>query len=237
MTPVSEILMSLMDHARQDLSLPELLCQDVCRRLPISAAGIGLMNEMGSIEMAVGSDERASALEELQLSLSEGPCLDAHATGRIVIHSEVGARAHERWPLYTPAILAMDVRAIFSFPLRIGGIHLGVLDLFRNKVGRLEDDQLEWALHYVDAAVMVLIHLQSTERVGPRGEPIAGGQGPVEIAFRGHPEVHQATGMISVQSGVRLNEALMLLRARAFAMGRPITDVARDVVARQIHFT
>lgn len=237
MTPVSEILMSLMDHAHQDLSLPELLCQDACRRLPISAAGIALMNDTGAIEMTVGSDERASTIEELQLSLSEGPCLDAHATGRLVIHPDLGALALELWPLYTPAVLALGVRAIFSFPLRIGGIYLGVLDLFRDAVGRLDPHELEWALHYVDAAVMVLIHLQSMDRAGPRGESTTGIEGPVELAFHGHPEVHQATGMIAVQAGVRLNEALMLLRARAFAMGRPISEVAHGVVSGQIRFT
>jgi hypothetical protein len=49
-------------------------------------------------------------------------------------------------------------------------------------------------------------------------------------------QVHQAAGMISVQLGVSLAEALVRLRARAFAEDRLIAEVAADVVARRLRF-
>ena len=49
--------------------------------------------------------------------------------------------------------------------------------------------------------------------------------------------MHQAAGMVSVQAGVSLAEALVLLRARAFAVERPVLDVARDVLARVVTFS
>ena len=48
--------------------------------------------------------------------------------------------------------------------------------------------------------------------------------------------VHQASGMIMIQLGVEIYEALSRLRAFAFAEGRSVTDVARDVVARALRF-
>jgi AmiR/NasT family two-component response regulator len=48
--------------------------------------------------------------------------------------------------------------------------------------------------------------------------------------------VHQATGVVAVHAGVPLTEALLLLRARAFAEQRPIGDVARDVLDGMVHF-
>ena len=60
--------------------------------------------------------------------------------------------------------------------------------------------------------------------------------GPMEIAFQSHPEVHQASGMVSVQANVSLSDALLLLRAHAFTQDRPIADVARDVVERRLSF-
>ena len=49
--------------------------------------------------------------------------------------------------------------------------------------------------------------------------------------------MHQATGMIAVEASVPLTQALVLLRARAFAAERPILDLARDVIARTVRFT
>ena len=47
-------------------------------------------------------------------------------------------------------------------------------------------------------------------------------------------EVHQATGMISLQLGVSMDEAFVRLRAHAFVAGRPLRAVAGDVVTRRL---
>ena len=49
-------------------------------------------------------------------------------------------------------------------------------------------------------------------------------------------EVHQATGVVSVQAAVGLAEALVLLRARAFADERPLGELARDVLDGSVDF-
>ena len=50
-------------------------------------------------------------------------------------------------------------------------------------------------------------------------------------------QVHQATGMVQVQLGVTIEEAFLMLRAHAFAAGRPVAGVARDVVERRLRFS
>lgn len=236
MTPSEEILLSLTQGVRSTATLPELLCQDACRRLRLWGAGIVLMDENGSIELAVGSDDRSTELENLQLTLGEGPCVDAFATGRLVLHSDLRAPGSDRWPVYTPAALELGARGIFSCPLRIGGIRLGVLDLYRDVPGPLDDADLSLALHYADAAVLLVLHLQS----GP-AEAVDGAEAQtvvdrLDIEFHGRAEVHQATGMVAVQAGVGLTEALLLLRARAFVESRTVAEVAVDVVDRVIVF-
>ncbi|HEY5172431.1 MAG TPA: ANTAR domain-containing protein, partial [Acidimicrobiia bacterium] len=49
-------------------------------------------------------------------------------------------------------------------------------------------------------------------------------------------QVHQATGRISVQAGVSLADALVLLRAYSFSRDRPISDVAADVGSGLLRF-
>ena len=47
-------------------------------------------------------------------------------------------------------------------------------------------------------------------------------------------EVHQASGMVSVQLGVGVGEALVRLRAHAYAAEQPLREVAADVVGRRL---
>ena len=49
-------------------------------------------------------------------------------------------------------------------------------------------------------------------------------------------EVHQAAGMVSEQLDLRTSDALVLLRAAAYASERPIDDLAHDVVTRRLRF-
>ena len=50
------------------------------------------------------------------------------------------------------------------------------------------------------------------------------------------PQVHQATGMISVQLDLGMQDAFARLRGRAFADRRSLAEVAADVVARRLRF-
>ena len=49
-------------------------------------------------------------------------------------------------------------------------------------------------------------------------------------------EVHQAAGMLSEQLDIRSPDALVLLRAAAYASERPIDQIAHEVVVRRLRF-
>ena len=49
-------------------------------------------------------------------------------------------------------------------------------------------------------------------------------------------ELFQSQGMVMVQLGVSLAEALTRIRAYAYAEDRRLTDVAADIVARRLRF-
>ena len=243
MTRAADILLTLMNEngVSPGKSLPALLCEDARRRLPVMGVGITLVDADGLVTRAAASDAGSSSLEDLQLDLGEGPAVEAVRFERLVMVPDLSAVTPDRWPAYTPAALDRGVCAVMAYPLRIGGIHLGVLSLYRSDAGALDDADLALALHYADAAVLVLLHLQSLTNHGARAEPAASsvdGLPPIdtalEVAFQGQPEVHQATGMVSAQLRVDLKEALLLLRARAFAEGVPVLEVARAVVDRRM---
>ena len=194
------------------------------RTLPVSGVGLALMTDEGPAGTVAASDGGALTLEELQFTLGQGPCVDASRTGRPVLVSDLGGTPPPTWPRFGAGADAAGIRAVFALPLQVGGIRLGVLDLYRDTAGELSPDELADALLFADAATHLLLDLQAQDAA--RGTPPPHAL-PV---LDDRAEVHQATGVVSVRAGVTMAQALALLRARAYAEERPIGDLASDVL-------
>ena len=126
------------------------------------------------------------------------------------------------------------VRAVFAFPLHIGAIRVGALDLYRDRPGELGHERLSGALMAADAAALALLHLDLNDL--DNLDHTAGTDADENPATQ-QLQVHQATGMVQVQLNVTTEQAFLMLRARAFSTGRPLVDVAIDVVERRLRFS
>ena len=223
-TAVAEILSAVRADARDDDALPDSLVRLCARRLPVTGVGLALMTDEGPAGTVAASDAGAMQLEELQFTLGQGPCVDASRTGRPVLAPDLAATSPSTWPQFGAGADAAGLRAVFALPLQVGGIRLGVLDLYRDTAGELARKELADALSFADAATQLLLDMQAQDTA-------LGIPPPHALALLDdRAEVHQATGVVSVRAGVTLAQALSLLRARAYAEGRPIADLARDVL-------
>ena len=207
----------------------ERLCATCEEIVGVSGAGLMLMagdTPQGSISP---TNDVSALIEELQFTLGEGPCLDAYHQHRPVLEPDLADPGTPRWPAFTPAALEGGVRAIFGFPLEVGATRIGALNLYRDKPGDLSEDQYADALVLSGVAARTVLGMQADARPGALGIALED-----EANFRF--VVHQATGMVAAQLEVSLSEALLRLRAYAFANARLVTEVARDVVARSLRF-
>lgn len=205
------------------------LCSAAGRRLSAAGVGVSVMAEDGMRGVAAVSEPAYAALEELQFTLGEGPCLDAFASRQPVLVPDLADGAIGRWPGYAPAVRDRGMRAVFAFPLQVGTARLGVLDVFRAEPGVLTARQLREALTFADVAVTAMLDGQE------QAVPGTAADGLDEVMGQ-RAEVYQAQGMVSVQLGVPLADSLARLRAYAYAEDRSLGDVARDVVARRLRF-
>jgi hypothetical protein len=214
------------DHEHGEGPGPRLCraCVDV---IAIGSAGIMLMDEGGNGTSLGLSDGAARVVEDLQFTLGEGPGIDAHALGRPVLGPRLGDRSAVRWPAFAPAAVNAGVLAAFAFPLRVGAIGLGSLDLYHPRPGELDDTQMTDAIIMADFVARAVIAMQAG---ADPGELVAEMENPRDL----RTQVHQASGMVSEQLGVSLGDALIRLRAYAYAEGHPIDEVARDVVDRRL---
>lgn len=206
----------------------ERICIAAAGLVDASGAGVSLLADHGGHGFAAASDPSSRQLEELQFTLGEGPWAEAFDTGRPVLVPDLADHDWRRWPLYASAAHDLGVRAVFAFPIRIGASRLGVLDVFRDRTGELTGEQIGQAVTFADVALAVVLDGQ---QAAPDGAIPAG----FDDSFRA--DVAQAQGMVMVQLGVSITEALVRLRAYAYAQSRPVGEVARDVVARSLTFT
>ena len=225
-----EILSSLINNDQDQRTLPERLCEDCQNALPVDGVGMALMTDAGHQGVIAATDGPATLMEDLQFTLGEGPCMDASVKRRPVLQPDLARTATALWPSFGPAVLDAGIAAIFALPLQIGAIRLGILDLYRTTPGNLDAEQLADALAYADAAVAVLLHLQGTTTSGQ------GLHAQIGHPLESRAEIHQATGVISVQAVVGVTEALVLLRAHAYAVDRPILTIAREILAGTLRF-
>ena len=142
------------------------LCTALIAALPVDGAGVALMTPAGHAGLVVASDAPAAAMEDLQQTLGEGPCLDASRDGRPVLLPDLVESSANRWPAFTMSAADAGIAAVFAFPLQVGAIRLGVLDLYRRTTGSLDRLELAEALDFASAATTILLELQHGAPIG-----------------------------------------------------------------------
>ena len=195
-----------------------------CREL-LGADGTSITIDNSAMNRVVltATDAMAARLEDLQDVLGEGPCHLAYDTAEPVA-TELGGTADPRWPEFSRSALdAVGPMTIRCFPIHPAGRPFGVLSSYVADGRALVEGEPD-AQFLADALGVTLLREPPTAEWPDRQDP-----------WSSRAVVHQATGMIADRLGVPTEDALALLRARAYADDQPLTDVAKYVVARRLH--
>lgn len=207
-------------------SPPVGLCDACVEVLIVSGAGITVMGGGQSGQLCVSS-QRIAALEDLQFTMGVGPCQDAFQTGQPVHAPSLGARAVSRWPAFVTLARDAGIGSVFAYPLASNGAKIGVMTLYQDLEGELGPRRHEDSIAMASVLTETVLSLQDA---APDGVLADGLQEVVEY----RAQVHQASGMVSIQLKVPVAEALVRIRAHAFAHDRPVGVVAADIVARRL---
>lgn len=205
------------------------LCEVTRDIIGVSGAGVMLMSGEIPRGSLCTTNEVSNLIEELQFTLGEGPCVDAYHQDQVVVEPDLAHPGIPRWFGFTPRAVEAGVGALFAFPLQVGTVRLGAVDLYRDGPGPLSDDQHADALVMADVIAHWVLDVQAD---APPGAMAAELEADADFHFA----VHNAAGAVSVQLGVSITEALIRMRAYAFTNDRLLREVADDVVARRIRF-
>ena len=203
------------------------LCKACVGALPIDGAGLCLRGS-GPPGLSIAASSRSAArIEQLQATVGEGPTLEAITSGSPILVPDLSSFEYStRWPAFIEGVAGEEPQALFAFPLQIGAARLGALTLSRRAAGRLPVSVLAESLRVADVISLLLLGTDG-DLVHDFDERWL--EGPLLTR-----QVHQATGMLIAQLGVGAEEALVRLRASAFAAGITLSQVAEAVIDRRL---
>jgi hypothetical protein len=207
-------------------SPPTGLCGACVDVLAVAGAGITVMSG-GQAGPVCVSSQRMAALEDLQFTMGEGPCQDAFRSGRPVHAPRLDTAVFARWPSFVDLAHETGIGAVFAYPLSINGSKIGVLTLYQDDEGELSAVQHDDSVALAKVITETVLSLQDA---APAGVLASG----LEEAVTYRAEIHQASGMAAIQLQIPVAEALVRIRAHAFAHDQPVRVVAADIVGRRL---
>ncbi|MGW8376780.1 GAF and ANTAR domain-containing protein [Streptomyces sp. ODS28] len=222
-------LIRLRRAAHQGRDLTAASAAALAPLLGLDSLTLSMLTARGEPELVWTDPEDAlgPALEDLQYTLGEGPTVEAARTGRTVTAPDLTSTP-VRWPVLGPAAQATPARAAVAVPLRLGAVTVGVLTGYRTIPAPFAPDHLYGMHALAHIALDLLLHT-------PVATLTAAGPSLPDSSLDLHrAEVHQATGMLTVQLGLSLDRALLYLRVYAFTHDRPLREVAHEIVTGRL---
>jgi hypothetical protein len=189
-------------RTEQNLDPASSLCLACVDVLDVTRAGLMLVSGERSLGCVGVSDRVTAAVEQVEYTLGEGPCLAAYRSETPVFDPDLADGGTVQWPEFRQGAVEVGVRAAFGFPLLVDRICIGALNLYRDRPGPLSDDQIDNAVVVARLATRTLLSWQADAPPGTVAWQL-------EQIPNHRMEVHQATGRISVQAGISLAEALL----------------------------
>lgn len=209
--------MARASHRRGGLAAPYAGSRGV-DGAAITTFGVG-----AGAEVVDASDVIASGIDELQLDLGVGPGWDAVRTEHVVVAPDLGVET--RWPVARDAFLAFGARSLSAFPLAFGGVRIGAVTTYALAPGSLDDDVCASIVERTRTSALLLM----AETVREASLEASANPGSRRV-------IHQATGMVLARFGLTPSDGLAVLQAHAFTVGRPVVQVAADIVEGRSRF-
>lgn len=202
----------------------ERLCRAAVHNLDVSGAAVSLMVDVGATGVVAGANAHSLRMEELQFTFGEGPSLDAFAYRRLVLTADFDDLRDGQWLAFTASALESDVRAVFAYPLQIGAITLGVFTVYRSRSGSFDTVAGSMAITFAEIATEIILDGDPDPRPGQLHPGL-------QTVWQNRAEIHQAQGVVMVDLGISLTDALIRMRAYAYARDMPLSKVARSIMA------
>ena len=210
-----------------ELNLAQKLCLVGVEVLHAETVSLALVVDHAYSAIAA-SDHLATLLDEQQFALGDGPTFDAQDSSTPIVVADTGnPKAGRKWPAFTPIAERHGIQGVFAFPLRIGMAYLGVMSAYRSRPDAPSANEYADGLILASMATADLVRHQAGVTPPDLADIFAPG-------LAAQSQLQIATGMVSELLNCSAVSALVRIRARAFADDKPVSEIARAIVAREL---
>lgn len=193
-----------------------------CELFSASGAGLMLVDESSALCSVAATDEAGRRLEERQEQVGHGPCVDALVLDQITQTPDLAE--DERWPQLVPELPRAGVRAVLGVPVRLNGVAVGALNVYRHQPHAWGPSEITALSSYGGLIEGVLrTALQAHQRTQLAEQ--------LQHALDNRVVIDRAVGVIMARERVDPVTAFNQLRSRARSSERKIVDLAEELLS------
>lgn len=195
---------------------------ELCRAAPLVVPGCDhaslMLRGSDRFSTVAASSETARAIDEAEIEIGEGPCMDAILDEAAQFDPDL--TTNSAWPRLAEWVLAhTPVRGSLGYRLVIDGDKAGALNLFSETPDGLTTAAVdEAAIFAAFASVSV-----SATRHNERAETLRAG-------LESNREIGKAVGLMMAFHKISDDEAFQMLRKASQDLNLKLADVAREVL-------
>jgi GAF domain-containing protein len=194
------------------------LTLEVAAVFGLAGAGVSLA-EGEAMRTVATQSERAAALGLIQEQYGVGPCVESQRTGRPVLAADLTDHPR-KWQEFTKVAATVGVASAAAIPIRLGGVGLGVLDLYHDSPHRWTTEEVCLADRLARMAASYVFELYRTRRTTTQ----------LQQALDSRVIIEQAKGVLAERMGITTDAAFGQLRAHARDHNTPLRTVADAIV-------
>ena len=231
----------MLDHAENDLSLAtmqtlllesddiqeflqdftDLLARQLSLGGPDRWCAVSLLRDRKAAT-AASSSPQALALDELQNSFTDGPCMTAIRADTVIRAGDL--RSDGRWPEYAAAAQEQGVRAVLGLPFRLDDEAKAGLNVYSATPHDFDPSTVESIVLHVDQASSAL-------RLAVRQALHSDTARDLRAAMESRTVIDLAVGILMGRNRCSQEEAVEILRRASNHRNVKLRDLAAELVA------
>ena len=226
---LARTFVDLADSLVDNFDVVELLTvlADRCVEVvDVAATGIMLASADGELRVLASSSEAMRVLELFEAQADEGPCVDCYRGGRPMVNVKL-AEADGRWPRFAPQAVRAGFGSVHALPMRLRGLTIGALNMFRTEEGRMRDDDVVAAQALADVATITILQQRAVVDAQQLNQQLT-------QALNTRIVIEQAKGVVAESAGLDMEQAFALLRRHSRKNNLRLTDVAQAVSTKTL---
>jgi len=217
---ITELQNVLLGTESIDTFVQELAVQ--AARLVAGSLSCGItLSRAGQYSTVGCSHEQATAVNELQYQLGEGPCLSALSDKTLVRIDDMAAET--RWPRFTSPAAEHGVRSCLSLPLIAQDALVGALNFYSTQSSAFGEEETRRAGNFAEPAAGALA-------LGLRLVTYTELIDQLRASLASRAVIDQAIGVIMAQERCNQDKAFAALRTASQNRNVKLRDIAREIV-------